>query len=211
MIDLATRRPNHAQRGAAFCRLLRPVPAAVVAVFCLMLAGPALALAQADHLENRERIEQPVAEPLELGMADQNFLNFALERARVSRQALEIGLQRAQSPELRVLAESMHEEQLAMIEALLELAGRDLQATATEMQGYDELAELRTLPPEAFDARFLDVLHALNRRTLPRYQAASNDGQLDDRVRALANEATPVLELHLELIGEVEQLYAGRD
>jgi predicted outer membrane protein len=179
----------------------------VAAAVLLFVSAPVAA--QADHLENLARAEQPSLTAIEAGTADHAFLTFALDRARVKRQLLEIALQRTASPEMQVLAETMHEEHVAVAHTLLELAGQDLAATATSMAEHPELAHLRQLPPEQLDQRMLAQLQALHRETLPRYLAAERDPQLDGRVRDFARETVPLLQMHLELIGEAEQLLAA--
>jgi predicted outer membrane protein len=179
------------------------LPACAALLVAFAVAGPLPAQAQADPLAERARAEQEHLPPVELGAADRDFIGFALERSRALGNALQIAQDRTLSPELQVLAESMHEEQLATTRALLELAGRDSEPAATTMVQFRELAELQTTPQEQFDRRFAALLRSLHDEVLQRFRAAEHDPQLHPQVRELASQALPLFELHLELVAEV--------
>jgi predicted outer membrane protein len=182
---------------------------------CLILtlvlcpALPALA-GQADHLANRDREARETLASGPLNEVDRNFVEFALDRSRMKGQAMEIAMQRAMSPEVRILAGSLHAEHLGLTEGLLQLAPVDSPATVTDVADHPELARLREIPDAQFDRLFIDSMRRVHREALPRYQAHVAHPGASERVRQHALNAIPVIELHETLMDDADQLLAAQ-
>jgi predicted outer membrane protein len=181
--------------------------AALLFLPCLLLATAASAR-QADPVADRAREAREELVPVPLDARERAFVAFAVDRSRLKGQAMEIAMQRSPSPELQVLAETMHEEHLALTEALLALAGRDSPATVTDAADHAELVELREVPAERFDARFIALLRGLHAETARRYRELVADPQAGERLRRHARDALPVIELHRRLLDDAEALLA---
>lgn len=173
----------------------------------LLQATPAVGW-QADAVADRAREARETLIPVPLDAADRAFVAYAVDRSRLTGQAMEIAMQRSPSPELQVLAESMHEEHLALTEALLELAGPDSPSTVTSVGEHAELVELRAVAAEQFDQHFIEVLRRLHADTAARYRQFSAGEQGGERVRRHARDALPVIELHRRLLDDAEALLA---
>jgi putative membrane protein len=180
----------------------------LIIALALAPAAPALAW-QADHLANRDREARETLAQGPLNEVDREFVNFALDRSRMKGQAMEIALQRATTPEVRVLADSLFAEHQALTAGLLQLAPPDSPATVTDIADHPELARLREAPAAQFDRLFIATMRRAHGEALPRYQALVANPGASERVRQHALDAIPVIELHETLMGDADQLLAA--
>jgi predicted outer membrane protein len=186
---------------------MRASACCLILAFALAPAVPAFGW-QADHLADRDRAAQePVAAAL--NDVDRAFVEFAIDRSRMKGQAMEIAMERATSPEVRVLAESLRAEHQALTAGLLQLTPADSPATATDVGDHPQLARMREVPDAQFDRLFLDTMRRTHGESLPRYKAVVANPAASEHVRQHALDAIPVIELHEALIDDADLLLAA--
>lgn len=143
-----------------------------------------------------------------LNRADSEFLGYALDHSRAMTQALEIAIDRTPSPEIAEMAVQMHDAHLALSAGLMELAaGSD--ASHTTMFEHLQVRALREVPPTQFDRAFFKVMREAHDEALLRYRIAVRDPRLSERVRMLAEQALPTIEMH-DGLTEHAAVAAGR-
>lgn len=127
--------------------------------------------------------------------ADRTFLAQALAANQHELQAAQLGIEKAQSEEVRNFAQRMQQDHSQLgtrMQPLVQQAGISMAEPTMAM------TELEAATGEAFDQAFMEMMVADHRKAVGDFEAAANGPAHGAEVRSMAGEALPTLRSHMQ-------------
>lgn len=138
--------------------------------------------------------QQGMATTGEMTEADREFLAVALASNQHEAEVVQVGMERAQSPQVKAYVEQLqrdHQQLGERIEPLAQQAGVSAAPTDAAMPMPEGTGE-------EFDRAFMEMMVADHERAIADFERAANDPSYSEQVRSVAREALPSLRQHLQ-------------
>lgn len=152
----------------------------------------------------KERAHHPARVSGRISKEDRRFLRRAASMAAVEVALSEVALKNSSAPSVQYMAKRIVDDQTQINRRLVSLAWRYGMTVPVE-PGHDvrqQARQLCTLRGGAFDHAYDEAIVEDHRKAIELFAAASQSGNRD--IRQLAQEALPMLDLHLKLAEQLD-------